>query len=97
MRKIMTAAALLREITKNTTDSAAFRVEVYKDERCDEIYLTPDYKRRGEDWWSGTTFYHSREVVMIAEALGLHYFISAVYDNENRRAEFRVRLYCYNN
>lgn len=72
MNKIQIAATLLREVAKNTTDAAAFRVVVGKN----DITLSADEKRN-DSFFCGTAFYHSREVVDICRSLGLSFYFSA--------------------
>lgn len=93
MNKIQTAATLLREIAKNTTDATAFRVEVDKESERQTISLRPDMKRRGVSEYinNGDTFYHQAEVVAVCGALNLHTFISAVL--VEGKPEFRACIY----
>ncbi len=93
MNKIQIAATLLREVAKNTTDAAAFKVVVDKEKT--NITLSADEKR-ATGFFSGTTFYHAREVVDICRALGLSFYISAkaaLDENGFPCGKYEVRIY----
>ena len=100
MNKIQTAAKILREIARNTTDAAAFRVESSEEEeeKGKVLYLRPDYKRRESlTYMTGATFFHTCDLVCVCQALKLHFFITSriVYRSEDPlpSSEFMVRIY----
>ena len=96
MNKIQTAASLLREVSKNTTDAAAFAVKVSKE--GNRITLTADKKRRGPGCGTLDTFYHEKDVVQICGALDLSFWFSARLDRDVNGIEvpaFAVEIYHY--
>ena len=96
MNKIQTAAALLRERAKNSTDAAAFAVKVSKD--ANRITLTADIKRRGTGYGTLDTFYHSEDLMNICKTLGLFYWISARIETDKNGIQvpaFQVDIYSY--
>ena len=93
MNKIQIAATLLREVAKNTTDAAAFKVVVGKEKN--EITLYPDEKR-ADCYCSGYTFFHAREVVDICRGLGLSFYIATfpiIEEGKRPYASYSVRIY----
>ena len=92
---IETAATLLRERAKRTTDATAFSVKASKDK--DEILLTPDMKRRTWDWHlNASSFHHMEEVTAICTALHLSfYFSGAMLESPSGKSvpSFEVRIY----
>ena len=94
MNKIQTAAQLLRQVAKDTTDATAFAVKVNKTEDMEEILLSPDMKRRQDKSLFGDTFFHIDSVVSICQALGLHYYFTG-RPIDAYHATFEVRIYEY--
>ena len=93
MNKIQIAATLLREVAKNTTDAAAFKVVVNKEKT--NITLSADEKRVS-GLFSGTTFYHTGKVVDICRALGLSFYISTMAEQDANgfpRGRYEVHIY----
>lgn len=74
MNAIYTAAELLKERAKRTTDETAFTVEL--DQDSERIYLHADTDRRSSGYNNKATFYHAEAVTAICEALRLSFYIS---------------------
>lgn len=86
------AATLLKEIAENAVDDIAFKVEAEDNIVDNCIHLIPDDARRTMDNDTGKAFFHMEKVVDICRALGLHFWIRAQIDEENKPT-FEVNIY----